>query len=166
MKCEDARQYWNRRLDEGASDAELDGHLASCESCRRYVADMVRLVGLFDELHEDTESLTPAVTQIGPHATPRPRREWATPGGPRVLGIAAAVLLTVGVGLWYSFEQNATVLDRPISSAVPVMGITLRAQSRERFIAVAAPSDEPNVQTFWLYPIVTVAEGQNGPQAQ
>ena len=76
MKCEDARQYWHRRFDEGESIAELDGHLTSCESCRRYAADMLRLDGLFAELREDTELLTPAVTRIDPLAAPRRWREW------------------------------------------------------------------------------------------
>lgn len=82
------------------------------------------------------------------------------------LRIAAAVLLTVGVGLWYGMERTVTLVDRNIVSAMPAMGITLRAESREQFIAVASPGQEPNVQTYWLYPMVNVNEGRNGSQAQ
>lgn len=166
MKCKDVRQYWHHRLDECAPDAELDGHLASCESCRRYAAEMLRLVGLFDELQKETESLTSTVTQFDPLATPRPQRGWAASRARIPLRIAAAVLLTVAVGLWYGTEQNAIVEVSLTSGAAPAMGITLRAESREQFIAVATPSDEPNVQTFWLYPMATVAKDQNGPKAQ
>ena len=161
MKCENARKCWNRRLDEGESDAELDEHLASCESCRRYAVDMLRLVGLFEELREDTESLTPAVPQSGSLVTPRSRREWAMQTR-SLLRIAATLVIVVGAGLWFR-TPNELMLENPTSeAAAPAMqGITLRAESLERFIAVAVPSAEPNVQTFWLYPSVTVTESQD-----
>lgn len=160
MKCENARQCWNRRLDKGESDAELDGHLASCESCRRYVADMLRLVGLFDELHEDTESLTPAVTQIG-HGTSRRRRGWGMQT-PIFLRMAATIVIVVGAALWFRTPKGSMVVNPMTEAAAPaVQGITLRAESRERFLAVAAPIHEPNIQTFWLYPMVTVTENRD-----
>jgi hypothetical protein len=54
------------------------------------------------------------------------------------------------------------VENRTTEAAAPaVQGITLQAQSRERFIAVAVPSAEPNVQTFWFFPSVTVTESHD-----
>lgn len=163
MKCMDARERWHRRLDQGSLDAELDRHLAACENCRTYAARMERLVGLFDGLREDTESLTPAVTPIG-HGTTR--REWAmqTRG---LLRIAAAIAIVVGAALWFRTPKQSMLVNLTTEAGAPtVQGITLRAQSREQFMAVAAPSNEPNVQTFWLYPMVTVTKGLNGPQDQ
>ncbi len=160
MKCDNARHYWHRHLDDGATDAELDGHLASCESCRKYAANMVRLVGLFDELHEDTESLTPAATPFG-HGTSRRQHGWGIQT-PILLRIAATILIVVGAALWFRTPKGSMVVSPTTEAAAPApQGITLRAESRGRFIAVAAPSDEPNIQTFWLYPMVAVAESRD-----
>jgi len=146
-------------LDQGSLDAELDRHLADCETCRTYAARMERLVGLLDDIREDTELLASPGTDAGLRAAPRRRRQWMAPSARNLLRIAAAILVTVGVGLWYGLERTVTVVDRNIIiDAIPAMGITLRAQSRERFIVVAGPSDEPNVQTFWLYPMVAATE--------
>jgi len=148
-------------LDRNELDAELDRHLATCAECRKYAADMARLVGLFDELREDTESLTPAVTQIGHLAFPRPRREWAVQTR-NLLRIAATIVIVAGAALWFGKPKELIVENQITKASAPaVQGITLRAESRERFIAVAAPSAEPNVQTFWLYPMVTVTESQD-----
>lgn len=161
MRCRDARQRWHNRLDQSGLDTELDRHLAGCGSCRTYAARMEQLVGLLNDLREDTELLASPGSDAGLHAAPRLRRGWITPSARRVLRIAAAVLLTVTVGLWYGMERKAPVVDRNLINTIPAMGITLRAQSRERFIAVAAPSAEPNVQTYWLYPLVTVTDSRD-----
>ena len=167
MDCINARQRWHRRHDEGASDGELDAHLASCESCRVYAAGMQRLVGLMDELREDTEHLVPPAIVANLHSAPRPRRAWSTPSVRNLLRIAATIVIIIGAGLWFRMPERLMLVDRTTETAVPALqGITLRAESRERFIAVAAPSHEPNVQTFWLYPMVNVTEGQNGSAAQ
>lgn len=161
MNCKKARQRWHTRLDKGVIDAELDRHLADCEACRTYAAGMERLVGLMDELHEDTEALIPSVSPEVAHHAYRIERGWSPTITRRFLRIAAAVVLTVSAGLWYRAEQSPTVVERHPSTAVSTTGITLRAESRNRYIAVAVPSTEPNVQTYWLYPSVTVTESQD-----
>jgi len=122
---------------------------------------MVRLVGLFDELREDTESLTSAVTQIGPLAAPRRRRGWEVQT-PILLRIAATIIIVVGAVLWFRTPNGSMVVNPMTEATAPaVQGITLRAESHERFIAVATPSAEPNVQTYRLYPMVTVTESRD-----
>lgn len=162
MKCRDARQRWHSRLDQGGLDAELDRHLAGCEKCRAYAARMQRLVGLMDELRVNTDQLAPPVTDAGFHSALRSRRAWPTPGARQLMRIAATIVVVVGATLWFRTPKTPMVVSRTTEAAAPsVQGITLRAESIERFIAVAAPSNEPNVQTFWLYPMVTVAESRD-----
>ena len=161
MKCTEARQRWHTRLDKGAIDAELDRHLADCEVCRTYAARMERLVRLMDKLREDTETLVPSSGPTIAHNAGRIRPRWSPAITRSFLRIAAVIVIAVGAGLWYRVGQTPTVVERRPSTAIPTTGITLRAESRNRFIAVAAPSAEPNVQTYWLYPSVAVTESQD-----
>ncbi len=131
---------------------------------------MQRLVGLMDELREDTEPLSAPSIETARTITIATHRERRVLGARNLMRIAAAVLVTVSVGLWYGTERSATPVSvnphapQPFRESGPsegVSGITLRAESGKRFIAVAAPSVEPNVQTFWLYPSVAVTGTQN-----
>ena len=161
MNCTEARQCWHLRLDNGGEDAELDRHLADCEACRTYSARMEWLVGVMDELREDTETLDPSTSPATTRNASRSWYGWPTKITRTFLRIAAVIVLAVGAGLWYRAERTPIVVERHPSATIPTTGITLRAESRNRFIAVAAPSAEPNVQTFWLYPSVAVTESQN-----
>jgi hypothetical protein len=123
---------------------------------------MERLVGLLDELRDDTKSLASSVTEVGLHTAPRRRRQWTTTNGRTLLRIAAGIVIVFGAGLGYRAGRNPAAVDRHTGIPVSVTaGITLREESHDRFIAVAAPSDEPNVQTFWLYPSVAVTESRD-----
>jgi predicted anti-sigma-YlaC factor YlaD len=158
MKCKQAQARWHRRLDRGGSDEELDGHLGECAKCRAYAASLERVVGALDALHDDTESLVPSAIMPRPRATSGRRSEWVTPHGRTFLRVAATVVVAVAAGLWYRAAQVPTSPTGP-SVMVPAFtaGITLQDKSRQRFIAVVGPSDDPRVQTFWVYPSVSAA---------
>ena len=161
MNCTEARKRWHIRLDQYAPDAELDRHLADCEACRTYAARLERLIGLMDELREDTEALVPSASPATTRIAGRIRRGWSPAITRSLLRIAAVIVITVGAGLWYREGQTPTVVERHPSTVAPATGITLGVESRNRYIAVAAPSAEPNVQTYWLYPSVAVTESQD-----
>lgn len=161
MKCTEARLRWHVRLDNGAKDAELDRHLGDCEACRTYAARMDRLVGLMDELREDTDALVPSCSPVIDGGALRVQDERAPTIARSLLRIAAVITVAIGAGLWYRAEQSPLVVEQNPSTTLPTTGITLREESRHRFIAVASPSAEPNVQIYWLYPSVAVTESQD-----
>ena len=158
MKCKGAQERWHRRLDRRADDEELDRHLRECAKCRAYAARMGRVIELLDGLREDTESLVPSTSERSLRPTSGGPRAWVTPRGWTLLRIAAAVVVAVGAGLWHRAERGRTVSSGPSGMAARfTAGITLQDKSRERFIAVAGPSDDPRVQTFWVYPRAAAA---------
>lgn len=167
MNRDEARKRWHRRLDEGRDDAELDKHLEACEPSRRYDLEMNHIVGALNELRRDTESVVSRAAPTTP-STVRPivqdrGRAWLRP----VTGIAASVAMVVGVSLYFTIgrrpeaplvgldnlvdvsgEHRSPVRDVP----KPQLGLSLRGDCAKRFLAVAKPTTQANVQVFWLYP--------------
>lgn len=161
MKCTEARQRWHLRLDKGREDAELEQHLTDCNVCRTYAARMERLVGLMDELRDETEALVPSNAPAVDSGALRVQSERAPTIARSLLRIAAVIAVAIGAGLWYRAERPPLVVEQSPNTAISTTGITLREESRNRFIAVASPSAEPNVQTYWFYPSVAVTESQD-----
>ena len=156
MNCDEARTRWHKRFDGGAKDAELEDHLESCASCREYAGQMDRLVGVLNQLRVETESVVSR--PVGPSADERvqtpQRSNWAY--ARRFMRIAAAVAVLVGGGVLYYSSHRAPVgpgvSPGKVERLDPRIGISLRAETAERFMAVAKPTSEPNVQLYWLYP--------------
>lgn len=177
MNCDEARQRWNDRLDENRPDPALDRHLASCGACRLYGQQMSRITDVLGVLRNETELIVSEST-AGLSGDTRFRRlsHWRVFMRPAT-GIAAAIALLVGASLLYvsgrpevipsnagssvgdqSHEQGSPTM----SSVPPRLGITLRGDSARRFLAVARPAAQDNVQVFWLYP-TSVSRPTAGP---
>lgn len=159
MKCSEAQTWWHRRLDDGESDPMLDEHLSRCSACRQYDVQMRRVLSVVGQLRTETESVIAPAT-IGP----RPRRPMTfSVGLRRGLAVAAAVALAVFVYRTPRPADDAKKLGRQIaersaSIAAPPLGLSLRGESAAQLIAVAAPTGDPAVQMFWLYPRLVAAE--------
>jgi predicted anti-sigma-YlaC factor YlaD len=153
-------------------DPAVEGHLASCEGCRRYVELMGQIAGALDELHEATEAVE-ATRSLEPlvHPVRRPRRKWQVVAG-RITAMAAAVVVAVcgwvyfGDGRW-SARQEAVELvgggERPAGdlqgagiddAAAHRVGVSLAGESVGRYLVVGEETAEPDVQMYWLYPTV------------
>ena len=165
MNCEQARTRWHLRFDEGAEDAELEDHLESCAPCREYAGQMDRLAGVLEELRVETESVVsrPAGLSVDQRVGVPQRLRWVS--ARRFMRIAAAVVLLVGGGVLYYSSQRATVEPGAFPAEVgppdPRIGISLRAETAERFMAVAKPTSEPDVQLYWLYPKMKAERSEN-----
>ena len=173
MNCEEARTRWHQQLEEPQEAAELARHLAECAACQQYTAEMQRIVDVLDELRRDTESIVsraPAPSAREDGGEP----QWWNPRWVTSLTRAAAVLaILVGGGALYYASQRAmwgpvdtddtvkVVTDstpEPCEAVVetpsdPRLGISLRAESAKRMLAVAQPTSQPDVQMYWLYPV-------------
>ena len=165
MNCEEARRRWHERFDGGAEDAELEDHLESCASCRQYVEQMDRLAGVLDELRVETESVVsrPAGLSVDQRVGVSRRLRWAS--ARRFMRLAAAVAVLVGGGvLYYSIDRVTVpppVAPGKVEPLDPRIGISLRAETAERFMAVAKPTSEPDVQLYWLYPKMKSKRSEN-----
>lgn len=166
MNCHDARKRWHVRLDEGGGDPALDGHMTSCVACREYGAQMSRLVGALDELRSETECIVSRGAQEGRAAATPPARRSRFRLVKLAGRVAAALAFVVGASMYLSSVDRSgspadgtsitgspgpTVL-RVISFEDPRLGISLRGETAKRYLAVARPASQANVQVFWLYP--------------
>ena len=172
MKCEEARHRWHTRFDDGCEDPKLEDHLAGCDDCRCYVAHLAQITGALGELRRGTESI---VSDSGsPISLPAQRLKlwpWHVPLR-RVVEIAAYIVIVVGASMYITTQRRAAgpvvapdkLVDTGADSWVPDVlegrvGLTLRGETAERFIAVARAAPQANVQVFWLYPTLDVNAG-------
>ena len=172
MKCEDVRQRWHACLDEGRDDPEVDQHLASCEECQRYVGLMSQIVGTLDELHEVTEPVV-ATQDFAPLVRPAPRRRvhWNVVFR-RATAMAAAIAAVIGGWLYFANDRTSIPL-RPHTPLTQVedqrgaetpppkdhrLGISLQGDSAGKFLVVSKATSEPDVQIYWLYQTVELAD--------
>jgi hypothetical protein len=126
---------------------------------------MDRLADLLDELRVETESVVSRpVGPLSSAGSGAPRRwSWGFVG--RVARIAAAVAVLVSGGILYYSTYRAAVnndtVPRSVEPLDPRVGISLRAETAERFMAVAKPTSEPDVQLYWLYPKMKSKRSEN-----
>lgn len=160
IDCEEARQRWHLRFDEGGEDAELDEHLASCEACGQYARQMRGIVDLLEELRGETEQVV-ARRDEGPPVEARcmfaaSRLTVLT----RLTRIAAAVAVLVAGGLYLGnlllptgspTPEDRVVVTGPALAALPTT-VRLEGESARRYLAVSHPTADANVQMVWLYP--------------
>ena len=171
INCEEARERWHARLDDGEADPRLERHLADCPACRTYAEQMGRVLAGLDALREESEQIVVSDSGI---SGPVPEVVLAPPWlleTMRCLRVAAALALMV-VGGWY-FGWHLTGTVRTPGSVPP--GITtsgtpdassafifrLCGQTAEKYLAVPTPAPEPNVRVVWLYPVFERPD-QNG----
>ena len=161
MNCEEAKQACHRRPDDGKANEELERHLAHCDSCRRYVADMERLTAALAELRDETQRVRS--TRGASAAPPRLSRD--------LLRVAAAFALAAGLfGAYWTWSSSSAppapngggrivaagdsnrVETTREGDAEAEFGITLRGESARSLLAVAVRTKDPAVQMYWLYP--------------
>jgi len=159
MNCKLARTAWNDRMDGKTIDhAALDAHIAGCSACRQYVREMQRLTGLLDALRRDTESIASQGTAVARPPVAGPAR-WLIQL--RRIAAVAAVVAICGT-LWIQVTADRRPVPAPptgagTNAAAPLesdgqepLGLTLLGESAHRFMAVAQPTVQPNVQVFRL----------------
>ena len=162
MNCNEAIERWNERLDTGGRDPALDGHLASCDECSRYVDQMSVMLAGLDGLREETKCITARdTTATGSPSRRRGRSGWYAVVRP-FTGLAAAIAVALGASMFFRADRGgfqerngATVQVTGTDRAdPPTLGISLRGDSADRYLVVNRPASRPGVQMFWLYPSV------------
>lgn len=155
MTCDQVRKRWHVCHDDGHDDPEVDSHLASCDACQRYVHLMSQIVDTLDDLHEATESIE-ARPSFEPLSRPTRRaRIYRHVLGRRLAAIAAVVAIAIAASLYYGTHPGSRTQPVDIqteSFSDKRIGISLRGESANRYLAVAVPKSQENVQMFWLYP--------------
>ncbi len=150
MNCEEAHARWHQRLDENGNDPQLDEHLRSCETCRRYGDEMSLITQALGELRQETEA-------IGSHGTPATRALVIRGPWPRAIrslgAVAAAVAIIVTGSVFYTPDRNAPPPGATVGPVAAVrLGLSLRGESATKFMVVTERTSDPNVQVFRLYP--------------
>jgi len=151
MNCNDARERWHLRFDDGGADRALDEHLAHCAACRAYAVQMSYLCAALERLRDETEQAPAPESDAHSQAAPR-RRSSVIRLAP---GLAAAAMIALAF-----FVNRPGIVppakDFPVVTAAPIegpaLGITLKAESKSRLIAVATATGNPDVQMYRLYP--------------
>ena len=159
MNCEQARQRWHGRLDADAEDVGLEDHLASCEACRCYDAQMRAILASLHELKADTDGIVDRGERRRGAADGR-FAWWRMVGRSiRSARVAAVVALMVAGGLYFADHFTGVRVNPLQPSPVPARTapaeVRLHANSARQYVAVAAPTAESDVEVFWLYPLTS-----------
>lgn len=168
MDCQEAQRYWNEGCDGAAVQPSVTQHFRECPACRRYAVQMTRLLAMLDSLRQETDTIRASrLTAVGParlRRSTRVRSLWRVGS----LSAAAALALTIGVSIFFETRpanrgpraQSTQAVGTSVAEAP--MGISLRGESTERFMAVAQPTSVPDVQVFRLYPTLRKASEADG----
>ena len=156
MNCEAARQVWHEQLESGDSATVLQEHLRGCAACRAYCADMERVLAGLAELRRESQEI---------EAIRYSRADSSPVSAQSPLRIAAAIALLIG-GL---LVMRVMLTNGPRASGPPhvaelvdagpelppdppTTGITLKGEASHAQLAVATPTQNPQIRLYWLYP--------------
>ena len=111
MTCQMAQSIMHRRIDAEASPDELgrpDAHLAQCDSCSRYAAEMAGVMSQMAALRSATEIPPVATTQsLERSINDQQRPRFA----PTLLRIAAVIAIGfAGLWAWSASQERSSVL--------------------------------------------------------
>lgn len=112
MNCHDARLAL--AADPRSGERALLDHLADCDSCAAYAADMQELDRrLRDALEVPVPEISlPAMESPGPALTPLPIRPWWRPAATRLYALAASLAgVALLVGLLWSVYPRESLAD-------------------------------------------------------
>jgi hypothetical protein len=160
--CAAARQRCHDCVDGLADWSTLEGHLAGCDDCRRYVGQMRALSDGLDRLRLETSEVV-----------------WPSPA--RVAQVAAAVVILVGAA-WYVISRrppgDRIVGGRPAGPQVALTqpctrvdtavvrstaSIVLTGTSAESYVVLPRETGRAGVHLFVLYPMSQAAVSGRGP---
>ena len=173
LNCEEARERWHLRLEDGGADPRLEQHLAACADCRTFVAQMERVLQGLDALRAESERITILDSRASESALRSAYAPRWLVEGMRLLRVAAALAFVV-FGSWY-FGWHLTGSARmpegmPIVPAVPNPARTGRAasfrlcgQTAQKYLAVPTSAPDPNVRVVWLYPVLAEPDENGEP---
>ncbi len=128
-RCVRAREHVSLDLDGELSEFErvlLAAHLAQCERCRRFEADVVAVTGRL--------RAAPLEALPQPVSLPRRRRVFATRS---IQSAAAAAVLAVGFGVALSLAESVG----PESAAGPRFGVGVEPGYNDRLIRAVRVRD-------------------------
>jgi hypothetical protein len=163
-------------LDEGTIHAWLDGaldaergrdvetHVAACAECSAAVAEARGLIAgasrILTALDDVPANVTP---KRGPSApsTPAPRRQWRA--APWVTGIAAALILAVGVTTW---NKSGARMESEMVAATPMPDSSARETAQSLAAAVPPAAVSTPAPAAGTAPAVTEPSAANVAVAQ
>jgi len=179
LDCQQARQAWHDCADSLADQQDvalMQAHVAGCPECRRYVRQMDLLSDTLGHLRATSDGELPQTLR-------RPRRQvWAQA---RAAAMAAALLLVVGIGLYFSpwrqpGDRVATVPQpsgSPASQDLPRAEspdgtptvrtvVQLRGESARAWMIEQRDSGHPRVHVYRLYPTLPLQSEVNETSAE
>jgi hypothetical protein len=92
---------------DAAERAAVEGHLAGCPACAAEAAEARRLLGLLDQRFQEPERLRRLHDRLKAEARPKARASRALPWMQRAAALAAALLLALGLGVFFRVEPAA-----------------------------------------------------------
>lgn len=139
MNCEQARHLCHDRLDgliEACDDASLSAHLATCNECHIYCAQMGELSDTFAGLARQSELVGRADAAAG-FAPATVQRPPYAPAWLRIGRVAAAIALLVGGG-YYAYRAGGPLPpEQPTTVEVDAPGVPVIAQAAQRPARIA-----------------------------
>jgi anti-sigma factor RsiW len=121
MNCKDVReQLLEMAVERGPASAELASHFAACAPCARELEEMKQTMALLDEWQAPEPS---PYFDVRLQARLREEqqkarfswRQWLT--RPAAVGIAATILLALGVGSFLGIQDTPKPPDNPVVAA-------------------------------------------------
>ena len=179
LDCQRARQTWHDRAD-GLADRQdlalMQAHFAGCPECRRYVRQMDLLCGTLADLRAASERELPQSRR-------RPRHFVWTQA--RAAAMAAALLLVVGIGLYFSpwreagdcvtavspfpgppVSQESPRAESPGEASTVRSVVQLRGESARAWMIEQRDSGHPRVHIYKLYPTLPLQSEANESPAE
>ena len=114
MNCEQARQAWHRRHDDGVTEPSAAQHLQTCDACRSYHAQMDAIAHGLDELREESDSI---VSRRGQSRATGPRRMRMFVAHP-LTRVAAVLVLGVTVATYVASNRSMQPSDGGLGPVV------------------------------------------------
>lgn len=175
MRCDEARQAWHQRHDDGIPIVRAEEHLRNCDACRQYHAHMNALAGLLGQLHDASERL-PALSSDRARGTRRFTTYIA-----HAIGWAAFLALVAGPSMEWakhapnpehasnsgqrlanSGEAGAAGVNPPVLRAAPEIETLGQTEAQYLVVATELPA-HPQVRLYWLYPTGMGPQRETGP---
>jgi hypothetical protein len=154
-------RYLAGYLEDGLTAAELQvftDHLPHCPGCRQATEEHRRLDQLLERVGLQSSPLPAGLVDRLERRLQKAQR-WRRAAW--VSGLAAALLVAAGVGVWLTRAPSLPErpVDPPVTRAAPAPPekvirplVQVRVTSPDEVVAVPVPTRNPTVTILWLYP--------------